>query len=171
MKDQKQDEESGGTKLKDKIKQVLTEARVVLPGAQALLGFQFAAILMEGFDNLPESSRYVHLASMGLVCMSIVFLMTPAAYHRLVERGQDSEHFHRFSGHMLIAAQVPLALGIGGDFFVVARKVTASESFALVGAAIVLSLFYGLWFGLTLYRRGKGDQAGGTGETRTPKAA
>jgi len=32
--------ESVGTKLKDKIKLVLTEARVVLPGAQALLGFQ-----------------------------------------------------------------------------------------------------------------------------------
>ncbi len=28
-----------GTKLRDKIEHVLTETRVVLPGAQALLGF------------------------------------------------------------------------------------------------------------------------------------
>jgi hypothetical protein len=171
MDGHKKDSDSEASKLKDKIKHVLTEARVVLPGAQALLGFQFATILMEGFEKLPESSKYIHLGSLAMVGISIVFLMTPAAYHRLVERGQESEHFHRFSGRMLISAMVPLALGISGDFFVVARKVTESEVFALACAAAFVLLFYGLWFGMTLYsktRREARSQAVGRQE---PKAA
>ncbi len=153
--DEKENEEAEreGAKTKDKIRHVLTEARVVLPGAQALLGFQLVTTLMEAFEKLPLSLRYVHLASLGLVAVSIVLLMTPAAYHRIVERGEETEHFHRFASRMLIAAMLPLALGVTGDFFVVVRKVTKSGSAAIVAAALVLVFFYGFWFGLTIYRR------------------
>jgi hypothetical protein len=142
-----------GTKLKDKIDQVLTEERVVLPGAQALLGFQFIAMMMEGFEKLPTASRYVHLSALFLVALSVILLMTPAAYHRLVEKGENTEHFHRFASHMLLAAMVPLALGLCADFYVVALKVTESKAMALTGAVLMLLFFYGLWFGFTLYRR------------------
>jgi len=159
MAKQKEDSEQGGTKLKDKIKHVLTEARVVLPGAQALLGFQFATILMEGFDKLPESSRYVHFASLSLVGLSITFLMTPAAYHRIVERGEETEHFHRFSGRMLLAAMVPLALGISGDLFVVARKITESARFASAVSVMMVIFFFGLWFGYTTFKSSRRQAA------------
>ena len=147
--------EAEGSKTKDKIKHVLTEARVVLPGAQALLGFQLVTTLMEAFEKLPLSLRYVHLASLTLVALSIILLMTPAAYHRLVERGEETEHFHRFSSRMLLAAMPPLALGITGDFFVVVRKVTESNRIAIAAAAVALLFFFGFWFGFTLYRRGR----------------
>jgi hypothetical protein len=142
-------------KLKDKIRQVLTEARVVLPGAQALLGFQFAAFLMESFDKLPGSSKAIHSLSLALVALSIIFLMTPAAYHRIVEQGEDTEHFHRFAGRALIAAMIPLALGITGDLFVAMRKVTDSAMLAGLAALLSLMTFYGMWFGYTMYRRTK----------------
>ncbi|MGA9994302.1 MAG: DUF6328 family protein [Pyrinomonadaceae bacterium] len=153
MKDGKEKSEDGGTKLKDKIEQVLTEARMVLPGAQALLGFQFATMLVEGFEKLPVSSRYVHLISLFFIALSIIFLMTPAAYHRLVERGEATQHFHRFASRMLLAAMIPLALGIAGDLFVVMRKVTESMKLGVTGAVITLVIFYGFWFGYTFYRR------------------
>ncbi|HEX8089506.1 MAG TPA: DUF6328 family protein, partial [Blastocatellia bacterium] len=153
MANQKQGLESGGAKLKDKIRHVLTEARTVLPGAQALLGFQFATILMEGFEKLPESSKYVHMASLVMVALAIVLLMTPAAYHRLVEQGEETERFHRFSGRLLLASMVPLALGMCGDLFVVIRKVSESIAFALSCALAMALFFYGLWFGYTAYRR------------------
>jgi Family of unknown function (DUF6328) len=151
--------ESGGAKIKDKIKHVLTECRVVLPGAQALLGFQFVTTLMEAFEKLPSSSKYVHLASLVLVAISIVLLMTPAAYHRIVERGEETEHFHRFASRMLIAAMIPLALGVSGDLFVVVRKITESTTSAIASAAVSLLFFYGLWFGFTIYRRNR-EQSG-----------
>jgi hypothetical protein len=48
------------TSLEPRVKQVLVEPRVMLPGAQALLGFQLAAMLTEAFGQLPTSSRFVH---------------------------------------------------------------------------------------------------------------
>ncbi|HZS43995.1 MAG TPA: DUF6328 family protein [Blastocatellia bacterium] len=152
-KEKPENESNGKTELKDKIKQVLTEARVVLPGSQALLGFQFAAIVESGFDQLPASSKYVHVASLALVAISIILLMTPAAYHRIVEEGEDTEHFHRLATWVLIAAMIPLGMGICGDFFLVIRKVTGSVALALAGSITMLIFFYALWFGFTAYRR------------------
>jgi uncharacterized protein DUF6328 len=146
----KQDEKK---KLTDKIKHVLTECRVVLPGSQALLGFQFIIVLMESFDSLPSLSKYIHLASLGLNALAIVLLITPAAYHRLVEQGEETEHFHRFASKILIAALVPLALALAGDVYVVVQKVSDSQLLSVVSALVVLAVFWELWFGLTLYRR------------------
>lgn len=140
-------------KLTDKIKHVLTECRVVLPGSQALLGFQFISILTESFDKLPPLSKYIHLASLGLNALTIVLLITPAAYHRLVEEGEETEHFHRFASKILIAALVPLALALAGDVYVVVQKVSNSQLVSVVSALVVLAVFWELWFGLTLYRR------------------
>jgi hypothetical protein len=140
-------------KLTDKIKHVLTECRVVLPGSQALLGFQFISILTESFDRLPALSKYIHLASLGLNAVTIVLLITPAAYHRLVEQGEETEHFHRFASKVLIAALVPLALALAGDVYVVVQKVSDSQLVSVVSALVVLAVFWELWFGLTLYRR------------------
>jgi hypothetical protein len=148
-----------GAKLSDKIEHVLTEARLILPGAQALLGFLFVAVLMESFEQLPPTSKYVHLASLALIALTIVLLMTPAAYHRLVERGEETEHFHRFASRMIVAALVPLALGISAAVYVVVQKVLDSQLVAVVGALVALALFWELWFGLTLYRRTQRDHA------------
>jgi hypothetical protein len=149
----KKPESQRRTRMKDKIRHVLTEARVVLPGAQALLGFQLVTFLMEGFDKLPSVSKYIHLISLCLTAVSIILLMTPAAYHRIVEQGEETEHFHRFASKTLIAAMVPLALALCGDFFVVVRAVTESAEAALVCGVVMLLLFFGLWFGLPTYWR------------------
>lgn len=154
-KEENENAPSGGSQIKDKIKHVLTECRVVLPGAQALLGFQLVTTLMEAFEKLPPSSKYVHLLSLALVAVSIILLMTPAAYHRIVERGEETKHFHRLASRMLVAAMIPLALGISGDLFVVVRKVTQSTTSAIASAFVSLLFFYGLWFGFTLYRRNR----------------
>jgi hypothetical protein len=119
---------------------VLTEVRVVLPGAQALLGFQFAATLTDGFDRLPQAMKLIHFA-------------TPAAWHRLVERGELTERFHRFASWMVVSAMVPLALGLCGDLFVVTHKITGSSRVAALFASSLGALLAALWFGLGLVRR------------------
>ncbi len=157
--EEKKEKGEGGTSLKDKIEHVLTEARIVLPGAQALLGFQFASMLVEGFDKLPLSSKYVHLASLCLIALTTILLITPAAYHRIVERGEDTEHFHSFAGRLVIAAAIPLALGICGDFFVVARKLTESATYGAITAGVALLFLYGFWFALPFYQAAKKEAA------------
>lgn len=147
-------DESNRTPLTDRIKQALTEARIVLPGAQALLGFQFATMLLEGFERLPAALRSLHVACLALIALSTILLMTPAAYHRIVMRGEDSEEFLQFTGRMILAAMVLLALGIAGDFLLVVAKVFDSTALGIASAITALVFFYGLWFGLTLYLKG-----------------
>ena len=146
---------SSTTALKDRIEQVLTEARVVLPGVQALLGFQLSITLMQGFESLPPSSKYIHLISLALMALSVILLMSPAAYHRIVERGEDTEDVHKFASRMLLFAMVPFPLGISGDLYVVVKKAMNSNAWASVGSIVILIFFYGLWFGYMIYRKQK----------------
>jgi Family of unknown function (DUF6328) len=67
---------------------MLTEARVVLPGAQALFGFQLAIVLTQSFEELPTASMIMHATSLFLVAFAVVLLMAPAAYHRIVYAGE-----------------------------------------------------------------------------------
>jgi hypothetical protein len=142
------------TSVESRIKQVLTEARVVLPGVQALLGFQLTAMLTDAFGQLPKSLQYLHLASLGLLASSMVFLMAPAAFHRIVERGEDTERLHRFSSTMILTAMVPLGLGLAADFYVVLQKVLDSPALSAGLAVTSLVFFFGLWFGVTHAIRG-----------------
>jgi MFS family permease len=168
-------EEKPGEKVsvKDKIDHVLMESRMVLPGAQALLGFQIAIILQETFDKLPHSSKLIHLVSLACVALSILLLMTPSAYHRIVEQGEETDHFHKVASRLLVVATLPLALGLTGDTFVVVRKVLDSVPAALVAAGANLLLCLGLWFGFTLVQRKRHPEERGerTGGSRRPAHA
>ncbi len=144
--------------LSEKIKHVLTEARMVLPGAQALLGFQFITIMLADFDKLPGSSKLVHLISLLFTAISVTLLMTPAAYHRIVDKGRNSTEFHRFAGRILMLAMVPLAVAIAADFYVVVEKVSGSFAVAASSGVLLLALSLGLWFGWTIYLRRQLDR-------------
>jgi hypothetical protein len=141
------------TELSKRVEHVLTELRVVLPGVQALLGFQFSTMLTAAFDKLPASSKYLHLASLALLTLTILFLSAPAAYHRIAADGQDTERVDRFSGRMLLAGMAVLAPALAADLIIVVRKVTDSLPFAIACAVLLLILLYGLWFGYTRLQR------------------
>src|ERR1700754_2601263 len=83
------------TPLGTRIEQVLTEARLIIPGGQALFGFQFVAMLTTGFDRLPQTSKIAHAAALGLIALNIVLVMMPAAVHRLSYGGEDSKEGRR----------------------------------------------------------------------------
>lgn len=133
------------TPLHDKIEQMLTEARVILPGAQALLGFQFAIVLTQSFDRLDGSSKLIHAISLGLVALATILLMAPAAYHRIVYKGEDSEDFHRTGSILVTAATVPLALGLGCDVYVVMNKIAGSPLIGGAIAGLTVTGLVGLW--------------------------
>lgn len=152
-------EETGHTSIHDKIRQALTEARVIIPGNQALLGFQFAVILQRAFIDLPLWIKYVHLASLALITVSTILLMTPAAFHRIAERGEETERFYRVTHRMVLCSLPPLALGVCGDFFIVLFKISGSLAPSLVAGGLMLFLFVGMWFGYTTWRRDRRGNA------------
>ena len=137
--------------LRSKIEQALTEVRMVLPGAQALLGFGFAAILLDSFDHLPTSSQLTHLVGLGFIMLATILLMTPASRHRIAERGEDTEDFHRFTSRMLLLAMAALAVGLSAQVFVVVRRVYDTLPVAGAAAAGALVFFLGFWFGKNFF--------------------
>ena len=140
------------TSLKEKINYLLTESRIILPGAQALLGFQFAAFLTDAFERLPRASKLAHTASLLLIAAAVILLMTPAPYHRIVHGGEDTEAFDRVAARLVLGAMVPLGLGLAGELYVVLAKIAGARS-AVVAAGVAVLAFFGLWFGYPLLAR------------------
>src|SRR5215213_7446529 len=101
--------------LEDRLSHVLEELRVVLPGTQALLGFQFVAVFSNGFGALPQWQKDTHFASLLLVTLSGLLLMTPAAYHRIVNEGGETEAMHTFATRSLMLAMAALGAGLSLD--------------------------------------------------------
>jgi predicted membrane channel-forming protein YqfA (hemolysin III family) len=132
--------------LSTRIDHILTEARVVLPGAQALLGFQLTVALTRPFEQLPGSSKIVHAAALASVALSVILLMAPAAFHRIAFNGEDSETFHRIGSGFVVSATVPLAVGIAGDLYVAGAKIAGSPSVGLTLALAALIVLSGLWY-------------------------
>lgn len=125
--------------LETRIVQALTELRVVLPGAQALFGFQFIAVLTDSFERLPPASRIVHLISLGLVALAIIMLIAPASYHRIAAGGNAEEGVLHCAVAMMLPAEGLIALGLVGDAYVTVRLISGSHALALwlgIGAAL-----------------------------------
>jgi hypothetical protein len=136
---------SSGVPLHTKIEQMLTEARVVLPGAQALFGFQLAIVLTQSFEQLPETSRVTHAAAIFLVAVAVVLLMAPAAYHRIVYAGEDTQDMYRVGSALVTMATLPLALGLAADIYVVIAKIAGSLTIGWIAAVLSLVGLIGLW--------------------------
>lgn len=142
-----------GTPLHEKIDQMLTEARVILPGAQALLGFQFIVTMAKAFEKLPAAEQAIHFAALAAVALAAMLLLTPAAVHRLAFAGRDAKRFHDIGSGLVTAALAPLAIGIAADFHVAVMKMTGDTTLAATGAALAALLLATLWFAVPLYLR------------------
>jgi hypothetical protein len=147
------------TPLPQRIEQMLTEARIIVPGVQALFGFQFTMTLTHVFDQLPYSSKLIHVAALCCVVVAVILLMTPAALHRIAYGGEDTPEFFRLGSGFVIVAPAPLALAIGGDLYVAIAKASDSTGLAATLAVTVFAALAGLWYALPLALRYNGGLA------------
>ena len=142
--------------LKDQAVQVLDEARMVLPGIQALFGFQLIAIFSERFETLLTAlERQMHLGAIMLVAVAIALVMTPAAYHRQKVGRRITPQFITLSSRLIAAAMIPLMLALVLDVYLVGRVVLGSEALSGVLGAALLILFITLLFILPRLRHAR----------------
>lgn len=141
--------------LADQVDSIEQEARMVLPGIQALFGFQLITVFNQNFKaNLSQAEQVVHLIALLLVATSAVLVVAPAAYHRQAQH-QISEHFIQLSSHFLAWAMAPLALGTCLDIYLVTRVVLISPWLSLIPTSIIFSLYTWVWFILPRVRAKK----------------
>lgn len=125
---------------------VLAEARLALPGALVLLGFQLSVAFANGFEQAPAVLRAAALGSFASLVASIILLAAPSACHRIAERGQSSERFLRLARRLLAGALAALAMGLTGNTFVAVARLTGSVRLAAVAALAAAAGFLALWF-------------------------
>jgi len=126
---------------------LLEECRMVLPGMQALFGFQLIAVFNSTFrESLSSTEQYLHLAAIGLVAVAVALVMSPAALHRQTNPQAVTENFIKLASRLLLLSMFPLLLAICFDFYLIARLILNKSSISLLLSAILLIVFATLWF-------------------------
>ena len=139
--------------LEEEATHATDEARMVLPGVQAILGFQLVAVFNQRFETLPQPQQFLHLGAFLLVAMAMGLLMTPAAYHRHAERGQVSRRFVSLASRLLSLAMLPLLIGLAIDTYVITDLVTNNLMLSAgIGGSVLIVLAL-LWFFLPFAAR------------------
>jgi len=133
--------------LTSAVTHLLEECRMILPGVQALLGFQLIAVFSATFaEHLSPIEQRIHLLALALLAIAGALVIAPAAYHRQTRPRQVSQHFLILSGRLLLTALVPLMLGIALDFYLIARIILGQTVLSLVLASVLFVFVTGLWF-------------------------
>jgi hypothetical protein len=91
--------------LKDQMGHILEEARMVLPGIQALFGFQTVAVFNDRFEELPRYAQACHVTALALVVCAIALVMLPAAYHRLAQPDRVTLHTIKLGSRAICTAR------------------------------------------------------------------
>jgi hypothetical protein len=140
-------EERQELKLSEAAQMLADECRMVLPGIQALFGFQLIAVFNDRFARDVESGdQMLHMFAIALVALAVAMVMTPAAYHRSAGSREVTDTFVHVSSLLLVWSMLPLAAGLSLDFHLIVKLICGSEAVALVAAGALFMVFVFFWF-------------------------
>src|SRR5258706_866082 len=126
---------------------LLDECRMVLPGIQALFGFQLVAVFNSRFaEDLDRFDQRLHLTAIALVAFAVALVMTPAAFHRRHGSREVTDTFIHVSSLLLLASMVPLAAGLALDFHLIAKLILDDERLAMACGIALFAVFIAFWF-------------------------
>jgi hypothetical protein len=95
-------------KIAQKLKIALDETRMLVLGAQILIGFQFRGVFQDLYSELPASSRYLNGVALLLMVLTLALLILPGTYHRIVEDGNASGRFQVLTDKLAAIALTPV---------------------------------------------------------------
>jgi hypothetical protein len=145
--------QSDADALNEEMRHIIEEARVILPGIQALFGFQTIAVFNQRFVELPEYAKDCHLIGLGMVIIAVALVMTPAVYYRYVGRDYVTPRMIGLSSLMIRAALFPLACGLGLDIFTVILTAIDRPYWSAIGAGFAFVFLIILWFAFPISAR------------------
>jgi Family of unknown function (DUF6328) len=141
---QNSDQEQEG--LDKRAQQTVEEARMVLPGIQALFGFQLVAIFNQRFPQMPAEQQLLHYSALLLIGVAMGLIMAPAAYHRIAEQQSVSRFFVTYGSIMIAISMLPLLTAISFDIYILGRLVLGDQQTSLWIAIAIAALLAILWY-------------------------
>ena len=111
---------------------MLSEMRILLPGAQMLSAFLIILPFNEGFAKIVHMEKLLFLATFFLSLTSLVLLSAPAIQHRLMRPLNNRARFKRIATRQIVAGAFSLAVAL-----VLGTDLVISEVFGpVVGVAM-----------------------------------
>jgi hypothetical protein len=139
-------EEAQKLELKDQLRNTLEEARMVLPGIQALFGFQLVVIFQPQFEKaLTNPETRIHLLATGLSAIAAAMAIAPASLQRRAEPDRVTESLLRVATCQLALAMWPLSIAVALDFGLLARVVLKDATLAWSLALGLFAVYLYLW--------------------------
>jgi uncharacterized membrane protein len=117
-----------------------------------LFGFLLALPFTMRFSHLEAWQRGLYLGIVMLSSASIVLLVAPVAYHRLLFRRHQLGSLLRAANLMSIGGMISVALAVIGAVLLVTSYVQPGWTAVLL-TALAACMFGGLWFVLPMVRR------------------
>jgi len=133
---------------------LLQKLRVGTPGVRVLFGFLLGLPFTVRFSRLDASQRWRYLAVVMTSSVSIVLLVAPVAYHRLLFNRHQLGRLLQVANVMAVTGMVTVALAVTGAVLPVTSYVQPGVPTPVL-TVIVGGLFASLWFALPLLRRRK----------------
>jgi len=118
-----------------------------------LLGFQLTVTLTSAFAQPAPETKIAHAAALCCVGLAVILLMAPASLHRIAFAGEEDPTFMKIGSLFVIAASLPLALGIALDTYVAAGRALRSEIAAMVLALFATVFLLGTWYAFPIIQR------------------
>src|SRR6059058_1445903 len=95
--------------IDESVSHLLEEGRMLIPGVQALFGFQLVIVFSQPFGSLLlPNERMWHLTAIACSVVTLILLFTPAMLHRQRESGWATQGFVNVSSKLMATAAVPL---------------------------------------------------------------
>ena len=132
--------------LEEQATHTQSEARMLLPGVQTILGFQLMAVFNQRFEKFSQGEQLLHYGAFLLTALTMALMMAPAAYHRQAERDRVSRRFVDLSSWLLTVSMIPFIAGMCLDTYLVGRLIVPDETWGFAAAAGMLVVLAGLWF-------------------------
>ena len=128
---------------------VLDESRMILPGIQALFGFQLMDVFNDTFtEKLTVFEQRLHLLSIALLLITTMTIMAQAVFHRQTAEQHVEDLFVRIASRLMLLSMIPLATSVCLEFYLISRIILNQIAISLLLAFTLFSLFLLLWLGL-----------------------
>ncbi len=143
--------------IKDRVKIALDESRILVLLIQVLVGFNYNCYFQQGFQGLAYQAQIASLVALALLLFALALIVSPAAYHHIVESGNETSRLLDFTNSRMSWALLPLAISLGLEVYVSARP-SFAEAASWTFGGIASALAFGFWFVLGLLWVQKGRE-------------
>jgi hypothetical protein len=132
--------------LDKNIEHLEEEARMVLPGIQALFGFQLIAVFNQRFADMGQTLQLLHLVALCSTALATLLVLLPAAYHRQTEPTEISDFLCKLGTRSLTLSMLTVAVSLSLDLLVIAQVITLSAPIAVAVAGTLFAMLISSWF-------------------------